>query len=1115
MRKLVFAAAAAVWSLWAAAATPAQLYSAIGSPDGVTVLGTSDWDVGTDATVGLGSKYAKSSNAGVGSSQSSLNLEFTGAHYLNFAYSISSESNYDKLSLVVDGSTIKTFSGTENSSCSHLVSGTGTHSVTLKYSKDVSGDVGLDMAAIASLYISDAATLIIPASVTSIAASKYANETTFKKVVFESGSKLTSVGDNAFKGCTSLESIEFPEGLTTLGDGVFDGCSSLTQIALPSTLESLGTIDVSTTTALADSFGDGYWVTCGWVIGYRGDCPAEIPEADRIRGFAKGALENCQSIEVFAPGTSVLAGIGANAFRYCFNLSWVELPSSLKSIGARAFEGCTSLEEIAVPGSVSSIGEGAFRYCYSLQYAAIASGVASIGYRAFYDDYLLQEIDLPATVATIGDEAFGGDSSIIRVGVRGDLKVLSSIFSNYRFIREVTVKDGPGTLKTGLFAGCDELEDVRFLASAAPALESDTASPFTDKVPKTCTVYVPSGSTGWCAIEGAPGLPQAWPKNSSSERRSIAYWNVPTYLVEFDSNGGSLGVQTTYQKPETAFRLPPQPVQSGYTFGGWWTSPVEGWQVTSDTVFLEGVYTRLYAHWIRPHRIFLNANGGTVTNSTVTYVEQTVYGVLPAPVRTGYAFGGWTYQGETVVPDMQFLDDADHTLTAQWKAYRYSVHFLPNGGSGSAIAQEFKYDTMQSLEKCTFTRAGYTCVGWAKTPGGAVAYTDGQMVKNLTALQGGIVNLYAVWAKNYTIVFNKGDGSGVKSSQTFPYGYSRRLPAIKNGLHWERTGFKFKGWATSEAKAKAGTVWKANWSLVSNATAAGKTLNVYGVWEVVSPYYAIRYNKYDGSDAFRTQAYRYGNPSHLASIKHGLGWTRRGFIFKGWATSEANAAAGKAWKGDWGVISTGVPAGSLKDVYAVWKVDSSAYYAIKFMKNDGTSAWRTVGFKHGVSSHMPTCKNGLGWTRSGYVFKGWATSAANAAAGKVWKADYGVVASPVGKGSTLVVYAVWQKSSTTNAAAAPSVSCEAQRAASSGDGTSAEFAPLCVTGDLADGSGSYMLCLESVSADGSIAGRIVVERGDAVEVCMCDAVRFSGGFLVETADGSIAEIFADGSAAFL
>ena len=79
--------------------------------------------------------------------------------------------------------------------------------------------------------------------------------------------------------------------------------------------------------------------------------------------------------------------------------------------------------------------------------------------------------------------------------------------------------------------------------------------------------------------------------------------------------------------------------------------------------------------------------------------------------------------------------------------------------------------------------------------------------------------------------------------------------------------------------------------------------------------------------------------------------------------------------------------------HTIWQLPSG-YYQIAFHKNDGTGKWRSLGYQYGKSTRLPTCAKGLGWGRSGYVFRGWATSAANAKAGKIWKADGAYTARP-------------------------------------------------------------------------------------------------------------------------
>ena len=48
---------------------------------------------------------------------------------------------------------------------------------------------------------------------------------------------MTSIGDSAFGGCSSLTSVTIGNGVTSIGDWAFSGCSSLTSVEYEGTKE--------------------------------------------------------------------------------------------------------------------------------------------------------------------------------------------------------------------------------------------------------------------------------------------------------------------------------------------------------------------------------------------------------------------------------------------------------------------------------------------------------------------------------------------------------------------------------------------------------------------------------------------------------------------------------------------------------------------------------------------------------------------------------------------------------------------------------------------------------------------------------------------------------------
>ena len=187
----------------------------------------------------------------------------------------------------------------------------------------------------------------------------YSNDTHF--VIPNS---VTNIGDSAFFGCESLDSIVIPDSVTNIGDSAFFGCKSLGSIVIPNSVTNIG----------------------------------------------NRAFRGCTYLQSIVIPDSVTS-IGDNTFSYCLSLQSIVIPNSVTSIGDSTFYECSYLQSIVIPNSVKSIGNSAFSYCKSLQSIVIPNSVTSIGDGAFFGCESLDSIVIPDSVTNIGANPF--DNSVI------------------------------------------------------------------------------------------------------------------------------------------------------------------------------------------------------------------------------------------------------------------------------------------------------------------------------------------------------------------------------------------------------------------------------------------------------------------------------------------------------------------------------------------------------------------------------------------------------------------------------------------------------------------------------------------------------------------------------
>ena len=391
---------------------------------------------------------------------------------------------------------------------------------------------------------------------------------------------------------------------------------------------------------------------------------------------------------------------------------------------------------------------------------------------------------------------------------------------------------------------------------------------------------------------------------------------------------------------------------------------------------------------VETHTVIFDAQGGSPEPETQEVKHLGKASKPENPVKDGFLFDGWYYQGEKW-SFVGYIVTEDMTLTAQWSEVQEEVE------CGIISAEGFEFGTeevngqiVQTLSKTVANNAkSYDLANLIEVSDGCTwrLYSDFELQHDTNKI---MANLAEGENEGWLMVY-----SGEKQTRYKVNVYRRHIRNYTfqsaGEIHASGTIEEDQELNMPENPAKKGYIFQ-YWTVDGEQVVFPYTVTVDTTFiAVFTPNNNALH--FDGNGATGGSMEDMTIATDASANLTANGYVRAGYTFKGWATS----AGGEVVYADGATYTMGTE--SEYTLYAVWEANTNTLH---FDKNDeaATGQMNSVQMKTDEVQDLPDVK----FEKTDYKFIGWATSA-NGEPEYINQAPY-----TMGTESDYTLYAVWE-----------------------------------------------------------------------------------------------------------